>query len=77
VGALILTTSARELAGATGLGAVRWALYAAIAALVALAAATPHVRRRARAPQPATAATPATATADGRPPEPEIPAAQP
>jgi uncharacterized membrane protein YfcA len=46
VGALILTTSVRELSTWLGLDTARWALYATVAALVALAAATPHLRRR-------------------------------
>jgi uncharacterized membrane protein YfcA len=63
VGALILTTSVRELAGATGLGTVRWALYAGVAVLVALAAASPRLRRTtrtARAAQTAEQADPAS-----------------
>jgi hypothetical protein len=49
VGALLLLTNARDLAGWADLGAVRWVVYALVVLLVAGAAATPWLEaRRAR-----------------------------
>jgi mannitol-specific phosphotransferase system IIBC component len=49
VGALLLVTNARDLAGFAELGALRWLAYAAVVALVALAILTPQLdARRAR-----------------------------
>jgi uncharacterized protein len=46
VGALLLVTNVRDLAGALELGAVRWLAYACVVALVALAAFTPQLEAR-------------------------------
>jgi uncharacterized protein len=51
VAALLLVTSVRELSGWTGLGSGRWAFYALVAILVALAAAAPRLRPPAREPR--------------------------
>jgi len=58
VAALLLLTNARELSTWTGLGPGRWALYAAIAVLVTLAAVRPRLAPRAPAlPVPVDRAT--------------------
>ncbi len=46
VGALLLLTNARDLAGYAELGALRWLVYSAVAALVALAILTPQLDAR-------------------------------
>jgi uncharacterized membrane protein YfcA len=46
VGALLLLTNARDLAGFAELGALRWLAYAAVVALVALAILTPQLDAR-------------------------------
>jgi uncharacterized membrane protein YfcA len=46
VGALLLLTNARDLAGWAGLGAFRWVVYAFVVVLVAAAAATPWLEAR-------------------------------
>ena len=46
VGALLLLTNARDLAGYAELGALRWLVYSAVAALVALAILTPQLDNR-------------------------------
>lgn len=46
VGAVLLTTNVRELAGAAGVGAARWAGYGLVVALCAASALRPRVLRR-------------------------------
>ena len=46
VGALLLLTNARDLAGFAELGALRWLAYAAVVVLVALAILTPQLDAR-------------------------------
>ena len=46
VGALLLLTNARDLAGYAELGALHWLVYSAVAALVALAILTPQLDAR-------------------------------
>ena len=58
VGALLLVTSVRELAGWAELGLARWALYAAVALLVGLAALAPRLGRPAREPRETAALRP-------------------
>jgi uncharacterized membrane protein YfcA len=52
VAALLLLTNARELASWAELGAIRWAVYGLVVALVALAALAPRLRDRRSAAQP-------------------------
>jgi len=48
VAALLLATQTRELAGAAELGTPRWAAYALIPVVVALAGLRPRIERRCR-----------------------------